>query len=83
MIYFVQESEYPNRIKIGYSSNPSNRFGIYTSILKQDIKVLKVIEGSIDEEQLIHTELGDYRVHKSREWYYPHKRLLEWINLKV
>lgn len=83
MIYFIQESEPPHRVKIGFSDNPARRIPEISAGFSQTMIVLKVIEGSREDEKWIHDYLKDVlscRVEGKREWYHPYAELLDYIN---
>lgn len=71
MIYFIQETEPPFRIKVGYSKTPWKRVKRLASTLPQRIKLLKVKEGEREDEKFLHLKLAEYRVGGTREWFYP------------
>ena len=79
MIYFIQETEFPNRIKVGYSKDAAKRIAVLGSILPQKIKILRVTEGDRGDEQAIHLGLKPFRVEGTKEWYQPFPEVLEFI----
>ena len=74
MIYFLKAN---NRIKIGYSHDPSDRIsGIQTSSPYR-IEVLLLIDGDRDEERELHARFRDLR--KSGEWFQFDESLRNYI----
>jgi|APGre2960657505_1045072.scaffolds.fasta_scaffold04375_6 hypothetical protein len=80
MIYFLQETEPPYRIKIGYSANPTKRIATIAATLPQNVQILKIIEGSREDESFFHYIYKKYRVDGKREWYLPDTELLDIID---
>ena len=80
MIYFIQESEIPHRIKIGYSKTAHARIQKISAGFSQHMVVLKVIEGTKEDESWLHEYLKEFRVDGKREWYFPDPNLLDFIN---
>jgi len=79
MIYFIQEKEAPFRIKMGFSKNPVKRISVISAYLPQGMKILKVIEGDIEDERWFHNFLRAYRIKGKREWYHPESDFLMFI----
>lgn len=77
MIYIIQEEDPPHRIKVGYSANVKVRVATLASILPQKIKLLKVMEGELEDEQCIHSRLAEFRVAGTKEWYHPYADLMD------
>jgi hypothetical protein len=80
MIYVLQEQEPPYRLKIGYSANVQTRVATLAAILPQPVKLVKVMEGELEDEQWLHSHLQGYRVEGTREWYYPTADVLEYLD---
>lgn len=76
MVYFIQETEPPYRIKIGYSANPNLRIATLAATLPQKIQILKIMPGDKIDESWLHERWKVYRVEGKREWYYPAFELL-------
>lgn len=83
MIYILQELESPYRVKIGYSVDPEKRFATIAGALPQKVVLLRVMEGSIEDERFYHEHFKQHRVEGTREWYYPHVEVLEFIDMPV
>lgn len=80
MIYVLQEQDEPYRIKIGFSDHVKTRIAAWSATLPQKIKVLKTMPGTIEDERWIHSQLKEYRVEGSREWYYPFPEVLDYLD---
>lgn len=80
MIYVLQETDPPYRIKIGYSSNVEKRFAVLSATLPQKIKLLKTMEGQREDEAFFHELLKPFRVQGTREWYYPSPEVLDTLD---
>ena len=64
MIYFVKAND---RIKIGYSSNPTSRINQLQTSSPYDLEVLLIIDGDREKERILHKEFKDCR--KKGEWF--------------
>jgi len=79
MIYFIQEKEEPYRIKIGYSKDATKRIAVLSATLPQQVEIIKIIPGDIEDEKWFHDLLKQFRVSGKREWYHPDPDLLDFI----
>lgn len=75
-VYFLH-SPANNRVKIGYSTNPSNRIRSILTSSPTELKLLAVINGTRDDEQLLHQRFAHLRVHL--EWFSAEPELLQHI----
>ena len=83
MIYFIQEKDPPHRIKVGFSDKPLERIAEITAGFSQHMTVLKVIEGTREDETWLHRHLKydvGARVEGKREWYHPYPEMLDYVN---
>ena len=67
-VYFVQ-GESGGPIKIGYTANVSNRIKELQTGYPDALKLLLAIPGNINNEQVLHSKLKEYRLHG--EWFKP------------
>lgn len=77
MIYFIQ-MDIPNGlgpIKIGYSSNPTERIKEFT--LPWPVKILGFVGGSVLNEKWMHRRLAPHRM--MREWFEPTPEVMSLI----
>lgn len=80
MLYFIQETQEPYRIKIGFSKDPHKRIAVLAAMLPQPVRILKIIEGDRVDESWHHDFLRQFRVEGTREWYYPYAELLDFLD---
>lgn len=77
MIYFIQDGE-DGPIKIGYTADVANRIRDLSTSTHRRLRVLLVISGEPEQEAQLHDRF--YFAHKKREWFWPVKELVEFIN---
>jgi len=75
-VYFIQEG-INGKIKIGYSSNPHERLKSHQTSNSNRLRILGIIEGNLESEQLIQKRFEKYKV--TGEWYEPVDSLLTFI----
>ena len=75
-VYFIQEGT-TGKIKIGYSSNPHERLKSHQTSNSSTLRILGIIEGNIESEQLIHKRFEKFKV--TGEWFEPVDSLLTFI----
>jgi len=83
MIYALQETVRPFRIKLGYSKHPLKRFATIAAALPQEVVFLGWWEGSITDERFYHEHFKEFRVEGTREWYVPDPEILEFLDLNI
>ena len=64
MIYFVKAGD---RVKIGYSNDPSIRISELQTSCPHDLEVLLIVDGNRDEERELHMRFSDIR--RTGEWF--------------
>ena len=64
MIYFLKAND---RVKVGYSHDPSNRVPSIQTSSPYELEVLLVIDGTRDEERQLHAQFASLRL--SGEWF--------------
>lgn len=74
MIYFVKAD---NKIKIGYSSNPANRIITLQTSSPEELQVLLVIDGNMDDERELHKKFIDHKIRG--EWFALSNEISEYI----
>mgnify|MGYP000871082522 CR=1 FL=1 len=74
MIYFIQHT---NFIKIGYTDNIEQRLSALQTSCPIKLKVLAIIEGSLNEEKEYHIRFSKFS--SSGEWFKINDELLEHI----
>lgn len=77
MIYFIQ-NKITNNIKIGKSNNPLKRLNSLRTACTEELVILKVIEGGIEEEKKLHKMFSDYRIRG--EWFRDNEQITNFIN---
>lgn len=77
MVYYVKCKEY---IKVGFTTDIKERLNSAKTFNPFDIVLLKVTEGSMEDERRIHKVLEAYR-HKG-EWFHAHSNVLTHIDLQ-
>lgn len=77
MIYFIQDGE-NGPIKIGYSDDVAGRIKELSTSTHNDLRVLLVISGEYEQETQLHKRFS--LAHKKREWFWPVKELVEFID---
>lgn len=80
-IYFIQESG-DGCIKIGRSKDPISRLKAIQGHNPNSLKLLKVINGDIEEEKILHGLFFRERIRSAGEWFVPSEELMKFINLK-
>ncbi len=80
-VYFIQESG-SGCIKIGSSKDPVGRLKSIQSHNPNSLKLLKVIDGGIKEEKILHRLFFRERIRSAGEWFVPSEELKKFINLK-
>jgi len=78
MIYFLKASD---RIKIGYSHDPSNRISAIQTNSPYTLEVLLVIDGTRDDEQELHARFRDFR--RSGDWFLFDEPIRSYIESNV
>lgn len=78
MIYFAQDGN-DGPIKIGFSKDPIKRCDTLRWNAKEELVLLVVTEGGKPEEARIHKMFAEIRIDRRREWFWPDKRLLDYI----
>jgi len=81
MVYVIQEKEAPHRVKIGFSKDADKRIAVLAATLPQQLLVLRIDNGDIEDERFYHEHLKEYRVEGTREWYYPYSELFDFLNI--
>ena len=76
MIYFIRGKESGN-IKIGYSIHPNKRKDYLQTSHYEDLEVIGLLHGSLNDEARIHEMFKEFRIRG--EWYSPGERLLNFI----
>ncbi len=77
VVYFIQRSS-DGAIKIGYTSCLNNRKNQIKCGLKSDVKILCVIDGGRQTEQMAHKQFN--KLHIEGEWFLPGEELLEYLD---
>lgn len=75
-VYFIRNSA--GHIKIGYSDDPNKRKAGFQTGNSLPLKILACMPGNRDDEQALHERFAECRM--SGEWFYPHERLLGFID---
>jgi len=78
MIYFIKAN---NRVKIGYSANPSNRINKIQTAIPYDIEVLLIFDGDRDKERELHLRFADSR--RKGEWFQFEGVVKDYIDVNV
>jgi hypothetical protein len=76
MIYFIQQGQF-GPIKIGYSTNPEQRFAAIKTSHHAHLRLLGEIEGSEKDERRLHEKFAPHRIR--REWFAPSQDLIDYI----
>jgi len=77
-VYFVQWENDPDSVKIGYSTNPVERFRSFLTACPHKLVVLRVQKAhDQDDERILHERFESYR--KRGEWFNYQGRLREYI----
>jgi hypothetical protein len=77
-VYFVETDSPPNTyIKIGFSRNPRSRLKDLQTCSPFPLKILKIIEGTQDDETIFHKKFKQINTHG--EWFKKTPELLEEI----
>ena len=74
MIYFLKAN---NRIKIGYTSDPSERMSSIQTSSPYDLEVLLIVDGNQDEERKLHARFSNLR--RSGEWFHFGEPIMKYI----
>lgn len=77
-VYFVR-GETSDLIKIGTTTAFRNRMNSLRTPHTGEITVLAHMPGGREDEQWIHKQLAEHRVHG--EWFRPHPDVLEWVDI--
>ena len=75
MIYFVKCNEY---LKIGFTDNFSSRLKHARTFNPYNLEVVKVIEGTVKEERLLHEQFKKY--HHQLEWFLFSDEIKQYID---
>lgn len=75
-VYFAQAGE-GGPIKIGWAQDPRKRLLDLQTALWVDLRLLKAVRGTRQDEAALHLRLGSYGI--QREWFYPTIGMLEFI----
>ena len=75
MIYFLLSN---NKIKIGYSDNPSKRIPAIQTASPDPISVLLIIEGGYEKESALHKSFKAFK--SSGEWFYYSDEIKKYVN---
>ena len=75
-IYFIEEG-LDGKIKIGYSTNPSERLKTLQTSNPRTLRLLITIEGNEQDEKILHTKFSKYRL--QGEWFEPNEEILIFI----
>ena len=76
-VYFVQAKQL-KLIKIGVTKNLKSRLSALNTGCPDDLKVLKIIQGDVSLEKLLHEKFAHLRV--KGEWFTPSAELLKYID---
>jgi len=73
MIYFAQIENENGPVKIGTAKNVNKRIKQFQKHIPWPFKIIKTIEGGLEEEKSIHRKLCNFRIKDSngREWFSP------------
>ena len=78
-VYFIQEEE-TGRIKIGFSEkHPKGRLKDFQTGNSNKLILLGYIEGTSQDEKILHREFYEERIRNENEWFKPSPRLKERI----
>ena len=78
-IYFIQEEE-TGRIKIGFSEkHPKGRLQDFQTGNSNKLNLIGYIEGTYEDETILHQEFSEERIRKDNEWFKSSPRLIERI----
>ena len=74
-IYFIQEEE-TGRIKIGFSEkHPKGRLQDFQTGNSNKLNLIGYIEGTYEDETILHQEFSEERIRKDNEWFKSSPRL--------
>ena len=76
MIYFIKALN-SGLIKIGYTKNVGERVASLRSNSPEELHILKITEGDIEDEKRIHNKFKHFN--ERNEWFRPEKSLLDFI----
>lgn len=77
-VYFLRPIGQPGPVKIGCSSDPNGRLTTFMAWSPLRLEIAAKIPGDMPLEQRIHGIFADQHSHS--EWFYPSKRLTDFIN---
>lgn len=78
MIYFLKAND---RVKIGYSHDPSDRVPSIQTLSPYELEVLLVIDGTQDEEQQLHAQFASLR--RSGEWFKLDEHIKNFVEANI
>lgn len=76
MIYFIQ-NEVTRNIKIGTSSNPEKRLQSLQTASAENLVILGIIDGGVQEEKKLHIMFAQHRLRG--EWFLENDELVDYI----
>lgn len=77
-IYFMRAGD---RIKIGFSTNPLDRFKQLQTSSPVDLELLAYLPGTFDDEREMHRLFGS--LHVRGEWFQNHPAILRYVKLRT